>query len=198
MKLATQKIEIYRNLLKKDLLRICPSLNANELELLAQKTTLAQFSKNEIIINAGSYSDKVYFIIKGMVRIFYVKENKEITNVLLAESSVLAGSYSFITGNKNFSTYQAIEKTIALYITNEDLEELYQKHHSIEHLGRLIIEQYYAKFMKKTYDILFLSAEERYTTFVNNHPELLNRIPLKYIASYLGIAQATLSRLRAK
>ena len=45
----------------------------------------------------------------------YVKENKEITNVLLAESSVLAGSYSFITGNKNFSTYQAIEETIALY-----------------------------------------------------------------------------------
>lgn len=198
MKPATHDIETYRNLLKKDLLRISPSLNANELELLAQKTTLAQFSKNEIIINAGSYSDKVYFIIKGMVRIFYVKENKEITNVLLAESSVLAGSYSFITGNKNFSTYQVIEKTITLYITNEDLEELYQKHHSIEHLGRLIIEQYYAKFMKKTYDILFLSAEERYTTFVNNHPELLNRIPLKYIASYLGIAQATLSRLRAK
>ncbi len=191
-------IQKFRNQLKQDLLKICPNLNLNELEELVQKTKLKKIAKNEIFIKVDSYSDSVYFIIQGMIRVFYEKEGKEITNILLTEGDVIAGSYSYITGGRNFSNYQALEYTLVLYISNYELEELYKKYHSIERLGRVIVEQYYASFMKKTYDVLFLSAEERYNTFVTNHRELFNRISLKYIASYLGISQETLSRLRAK
>ncbi len=198
MKEAISDIQKYRNQLKENLLQICPNLNLEELEELAQKTTLMKIAKKEIFIKTESYSDKIYFIIKGMVRVFYEKENKEITSVLLVEGGVLAGSYSYITGDKNFCNYQALEDTTVLWLSNNELEILYKKYHSIERLGRVIIEKYYASFMKKSYDVLFLSAEERYNTFVINHRELFNRISLKYIASYLGISQETLSRLRAK
>ena len=68
----------------------------------------------------------------------------------------------------------------------------------MEHLGRVMIQAYYAAFIKKTYDVLSLSADDRYQLFVKENSGLLNRISLKYIASYLGITQETLSRLRAK
>ena len=195
---TTPDTQKYRNQLKLNLLKICPDLNLFELEELTQKTSLKIIDKNEIFIKADSYSDSIYFIVQGMVRVYYEKEGKEITNVLLTEGDVIAGSYSYITGGKNFSNYQALEYTLALCISNQELEELYQKYHSIERLGRKIVERYYASFMKKTYDVLFLSTEERYNTFVQNNRALFNRISLKYIASYLGITQETLSRLRSK
>ena len=78
------------------------------------------------------------------------------------------------------------------------LESFYTKYHTLEHLGRKIIEAYYGAFMKKTYDVLFLSAEERYQLFIKDHSDLLNRVPLKHIATFLGIQKETLSRLRSK
>ena len=118
--------------------------------------------------------------------------------MFVCENEIAAGAYSIITGEKNFNNYEALENTITLCIEYNELEELYDKYHSLEHLGRLLVEKYYSNFMKKTHDVIFLSAEERYANFVREQAKLLNRVPLRFIASYLGIAQETLSRLRAK
>ena len=193
-----QNIEESKNLLKKYLLSLYPNTGLNELSELIDQFKLDKFEKKQTILEAGHLSDSVYFVIEGLVRIFYVKEEKEITNWFIKENMMFAATYSILTGNSNYSTYEALEETYVLKIKYDVLESFYTKYHTLEHLGRKIIEAYYGAFMKKTYDVLFLSAEERYQLFVKDHGDLLNRVPLRFVASFLGITQETLSRLRAK
>ena len=163
-----QNIEESKNLLKKYLLSLYPNAGLNELSELIDQFKLDKFEK------------------------------KEITNWFIKENMMFAATYSILTGNSNYSTYEALEETYVLKIKYDVLESFYTKYHTLEHLGRKIIEAYYGAFMKKTYDVLFLSAEERYQLFVKDHGDLLNRVPLRFVASFLGITQETLSRLRAK
>lgn len=188
----------YKKKLKQHLLDICPTVVPDELKILIDKFTLKKFKKNELLIEAGTYSDKLFFIGRGIVRVFYFKEDKEITNALVKENEIIAGAYSIFTGEKSFNNYETLEASITLYIEYSELEKLYNKFHSLERLGRLLVQKYYATYIKKTHDVLFLSAEERYANFIRNHAELINRVSLRFIASYLGVAQETLSRLRSK
>ena len=188
----------YKKKLKLHLLDICPTVVRDELKILIDKFTLKKFKKNELLIEAGTYSNKLFFIGRGIVRVFYFKEDKEITNALVKENEIVAGAYSIFTGEKSFNNYETLEASITLYIEYSELEKLYNKFHSLERLGRLLVQKYYATYIKKTHDVLFLSAEERYANFIRNHVELINRVSLRFIASYLGVAQETLSRLRSK
>lgn len=188
----------YKKKLKLHLLDICPTVVRDELKILIDKFTLKKFKKNELLIEAGTYSNKLFFIGRGIVRVFYFKEDKEITNALVKENEIIAGAYSIFTGEKSFNNYETLEASITLYIEYSELEKLYNKFHSLERLGRLLVQKYYATYIKKTHDVLFLSAEERYANFIRNHVELINRVSLRFIASYLGVAQETLSRLRSK
>lgn len=193
-----QSIDAYREQLKKYFLSLYPNTNLDELTELVQQFTFDKIDKKSILLNAGEFSDSVYFIIEGLVRIYYVKEDKEITNWFIKENMMFAATYSILTGNKNYSTYETLEDTYVLKVRYPVLESFYTKYHSLEHLGRKLIEAYYGAFMKKTFDVLFLSAEERYHLFVKDQSDLLNRVPLRFVASFLGITQETLSRLRAK
>ncbi len=198
MKKGKENIEEYQTQLIKYFQFLDPSVNLNELTELVEQFTMDKFSKKQMILEAGDYSDTVYFVFKGLVRIYYIKENKEITNWFIKENMMFAATYSILTGDKNYSFYETLEDTYVLKIKYTVLESFYTKYHSLETLGRKIIEAYYGAFMKKTFDVLFLSAEERYNIFLKDHNSLLNRVPLRHVASYLGITQETLSRMRAK
>ncbi len=191
-------IEEYQKQLKSYLLQIAPNTNLIELDLLVKEFTLDEFPRKQKILSKGESSDTIYFITKGLVRIYYLKNNKEITNWIVNENMIFSGMYSVMLGEKNHSIYEALEDTYVLKIKTSTLESFYTKYHSIEHLGRKMIETYYGLFMKKTFDVLFLSADDRYTIFLKEHKKILKRLPLHVIASYLGIAQETLSRLRSK
>jgi len=198
MKKPLQQIEGYRGQLRDYILKIAPRTNYRELEELINCFSPHKFSKKEMILEAAKSSETVYFVSQGLVRIFYVKEGKEITNWFIQENMMFAATYSILTGDANYNNYEALEDTYVLKIQYSVLESFYVKYHSLEYMGRKMIETYYSAFMKKTFDVLFLSAEERYNLFMKEHADLLNRIPLRHIASYLGITQETLSRLRAR
>jgi len=193
-----ENVDDYRQQLQSYLLRLDPSTPINELSELVEQFSIDKFSKKQMILQAGDYSDTVYFVFDGLVRIYYVKEDKEITNWFIKENMMFAATYSILTGQPNYSNYETLEDTYVLKLKYSVLESYYEKYHSLEHIGRKLIEAYYGSFMKKTFDVLFLSAEERYQIFAKDNTDLLNRVPLKHIASYLGITQETLSRLRAK
>ena len=188
----------YRDNLKNYFLQFVPENNIGELSELVNQFTIEKFSKNEFLFKAGEHSDSFYFLVKGLVRLYYHTDEKEITNMFVTENSIVVGAYSIITGEKNYSNYEAYENTTTLKIKYDVLESYYEKYHSIEYLGRVLMEKYYTAFMYKTYSVLFLSAEERYQIFLKENHDLFNRVSLKYIASYLGIQQETLSRLRGK
>ena len=191
-------IEEYRERLVNYFLKLAPDTNIQELKELVGHFSIHQFYKKEIILSAGESSDMVYFVCEGLIRIYYIKEDKEISNWFIKENMIFASTYSILTGDKNFNNYEALEDSVVLKITYTELENFYSKYHSLEHLGRKLIEAYYGAFMKRMFDVLFLSAEERYHLFLKDHDDLINRMSLRYVASYLGITQETLSRLRAK
>lgn len=190
-------ILIYRARLKSTLLKLGPSPD-EEIDQLVALFKEVNIPKKTSIIKPDESSDNVYFIVKGLVRIYYVKENKEITNWFITEDRFFAAVYYLFTGKPNPNFYEALEDTTAITAPYREMEKLYRKYHSLEHIGRKLIELYYADFLKQSYDLMFLSADERYSTFIKNSPELVNRIPLRFIASFLGITQETLSRLRSK
>ena len=133
-----------------------------------------------------------------MVRIYYKVSDKEITSDFKESNSFFLNGYTLFTKLPNIDYHEALEDTVCLAADYEAIEHLSLKYHSIEHLGRKMVEAYYAAFLKTNFNMLFLSAEERYDVFVKERAALMNKISLRHIASHLGITPETLSRLRAK
>lgn len=159
---------------------------------------LKVYDKKKLIISENENVDKVAYIIKGLVRVYDTNIERDRTTWFLTENDFFMPAYYILTKENNYNNFEALEKTVVLESTYKQMEEVYEQFHKLEHFGRRLIESYFVRYMSSTDSILFQSAEDRYNTFVKNKPELLNRVSLKFIASYLGISQETLSRIRAK
>lgn len=198
MKRVKINIDDCRNQLKNYLLSIAPDTNLSELDALVAEFKPEEFPKKFLILEAGDFSENLYFVCKGLIRNYYIKEGKEINHWITKENMLLAAAYTLATGNQNFINYETVEKTYVLKIKYSTLLSYYSRYHSLERLGRKIVEAYYVAFMRKANEVLFLSAEERYQIFLRDHSDLNNRLSLRIIASYIGLTPETLSRLRAK
>ena len=185
MKKQILSIEERKQQLRTYLLKIAPTINKMELDELIASFEIADFPKKYLILREGDFSENLYFVCKGLIRNYYIKEGKEINHWITNENMLLTAAYTIATGNKNFINYETLEDTYTLKIKYTTLTAFYSKYHSLEHLGRKIVELYYGAFMKKTFDVLFLSAEERYTTFVNNHPEYKIRKRMYDLESFI-------------
>lgn len=167
-------------------------------EDLVSICTEIKYKKNAIVQPIGHTCRTIYFINKGALRIFYFKGETDITESLEFENAFVARVESLVTGEPSRKGIQAVEDSTLLAINADRLGELYNEHLDIERLFRKIFLNAFITTLKRIEDIQFRSAEERYTLFLKDHPDVLRRIPLKYIASYLGITQVSLSRIRAK
>lgn len=174
------------------------NLDQEIINILVDIFKLKKYKKKELIISDTENIDKVCYIVDGLVRIYYHRENKEITNWFIEENGVFMPVYHILTGNPNNNNYEALKTTILLETSYSKLEKIYAFHPQLQLLGRKMVESYYAMFLAHSHNVLFLSAEERYMSFIEKKSDLLNIVALKHIASYLGISQETLSRIRAK
>jgi len=136
--------------------------------------------------------------LEELVNLFSLQEFKKKSIIIAPNNTLFANGFTLFTNLPNIDYYVALEDVVCLVAESNEIEVLASKYHSIEHLNRKIVEAYYASYLITNYNSLFLSAEERYSVFVRDRAALINRLPLKYIATYLGIKQETLSRLRAK
>ncbi|MFN8283599.1 MAG: Crp/Fnr family transcriptional regulator [Chitinophagales bacterium] len=190
-------VETYRKSLKLVLLQIAdvPEFQINEFVNLFE---LKKYKKKDVIIAPNNTDLKGYFIVKGLVRMYYIKGKKEITSDFREENSFFLNGYTQFTGLPNFDYFVALEKTTCLEIDWNELEKILKRYHALEHLGRLVIEMHYLESIRVSRNILYLSVDERYKVFKEERVSLFNRVSQKYIASYLGITQETLSRMRSK
>lgn len=160
-----------------------------------QKTELP---KGAFIITEGKVCNQVYFLEQGCLRGFYNLDGKEISYWFAFENSFVTSFFSFISRKPGMENIQTIEDCTLWAISFEDLQQLYDKHKDIERLGRIMHERYYVMLEERFVNNHFKEARERYENLMSQSPHILQRVPLGYVASYLGITQETLSRIRNK
>lgn len=156
------------------------------------------FTKNQTIQEIGHTCRTIYFVSKGVVRIYYYKDGIDITESFEFENAFVARAESLFTGKPSQKAIQAIEDTHLIAIDSNKLFKLFDEHHDLERLFRKIIETSYVTTVNRIESLQFHTAEERYNALIKEAPDVLKRVPLKYIASYLGITQVSLSRIRVQ
>jgi CRP-like cAMP-binding protein len=171
-------------------------LTAEEKEALKGICSTVHIQKNELLQPIGFTCKTIYFINSGLARIFYYKDGNDITEYFAFEGNFIARVESLFTGQPSQKAIQVLEDSEITAINATALIKLYETHHTIERLFRLIMETGYVDTVKRLESIQFHTAEERYLQLLKT-PNMLKRVPLKHIASYLGITQVSLSRIRA-
>lgn len=140
----------------------------------------------------------IYYINRGIARIFYYKDEKDITESFSLENDIVVRVESLFKGIPSKKGIQVLEDAEIIAIDAQKLFHLYDQHHEIERLFRLIFEDCHVDMVQRLESIQFQTAKERYRQLLSDSPQIIQRIPLKYIASYLGITQVSLSRIRAQ
>jgi CRP-like cAMP-binding protein len=156
-----------------------------------------KIKKNTIIQDIGQTCKTIYFIKTGVARIYYFKEDIEITESFAFENNILARVESLFRNKPSKKGIQLLEDSELIAINANLLFILYDKFPEIERLFRLIFESAYVDTVNRIENIQFHTAEERYKMLLNESSNVIKRVPLKHIASYLGITPVSLSRIRA-
>ena len=159
-------------------------------------SSIVTIKKGKDLQPIGHTCKTIYFINKGIARIYYFKDDTDITESFSFENNIIARVESLFTGNPSKKAIQILEDTEVVAINSTLLFKLYDTFPEIERLFRKIFEAAYVDTVHRIEGIQFHTAEERYKTLLNEAPNILQRVPLKYVASYLGITQVSLSRIR--
>ncbi len=154
--------------------------------------------KGTLLLQGGEICQHIYFFEKGFARGFFYKNGKEITSWFALENDVATSLYSFETQTPNFENIEILEDSTLYAISHKNLQYLYHRYAEFNLLGRRLVEKYYIELMERTLSFQFQTARERYLQLLTNRPQILQRASLGHIASYLGISQETLSRIRTK
>lgn len=173
-------------------------LSAEEEKVITGICGVVQVSKNKDLQSIGHTCKTIYFIRKGMARIYYYKDGTDITESFSFENDIIARVESLFTGNPSRKAIQVLEDSEIIAIDAAKLFALYDKYPGIERLFRKIFEAGHVDTVNRIEGIQFHTAEERYKALLEEAPDLLKRVPLKHIASYLGITQVSLSRIRGQ
>ncbi len=152
--------------------------------------------KKEFLLKAGKVSHSLCFIQKGLMRAYYVKGNTEVSAWFMTDGDFIVSIESFYEQKESYESIQALEDTEMLYIDFDELEYIYKKFLEFNYIGRVITIKYLTLWAKQLYSIRNQTAEERYLWLLANRPEIILRVPAKYIASYLDITEVTLSRIK--
>lgn len=171
-------------------------LSDEAIKAIADISKPVNIKKNQDLQSIGHTCRTIYFIKKGVARIYYYKDDIEITECFAFENAIIARVESLFTGKPSRKAIQMIEDSELIGINSPKLFELYDKFPEIERLFRKIFESAYVDTVNRVESIQFHSAEERYNALLKESPNVLQRVPLKYIASFLGITQVSLSRIR--
>ncbi len=153
--------------------------------------------KHAFLWQQGDICKHLVFVKYGSFRSYHETEIKEVTDYFFFENTFFTDDHSFGTQLPCYNYYQAMEDSLITLVPRSALHLLFEKYHSFERLGRIIVEQRHMATLEYHQRQKFLSADKRYRTLIQEEPHILSRVSLKHIASYLGISPEHLSRIRS-
>ncbi len=167
-----------------------------EKNAISSTCKIIEVKKHEILEPIQSTSKNLYFLKSGVVRIFYYKDENEVTEYFALAGDLVTRIKSLLTQQPSSKAIQVLENGALVSINAHKFFQLFDTYPNIERLYRLLLESAYLALVERIESIQFYSAKERYATLLNDN-QLIQKVPLKHIASYLGITQVSLSRIRA-
>lgn len=171
-----------------------PSVFTMAHSYLSEKT----LEPGEFLLQQGNTCRHIAFIESGLLRLYYLNDGKEITNCFCRENTITTSYKSLITQAESDIAIQAIEQSKLIVLSYESLQKLYEEDLFWQQVGRLAAENEYITTECHHRFLRDLSATDRYLQVLEKNGDLLQRVPLNYLATYLQIAPETLSRIRKK
>jgi len=171
-------------------------LTEEEFQTLASKFYPVRFDKKTKVVEIGEIATTIYFVIKGITRRYFYRGKKEVITHLVRENGIMGSVISFLTGEPSRYILETIEPVTALAISKQDLEGLFLSDKKWEKFGRKILTSFFLQIEYRNLDNIRFSTKERFVNFMKQNPDLVLRVPQKYLASYLEIQPETFSRLK--
>lgn len=178
-----------------DFIKAKVTLTAPDLEVVLSKFREKTVNKGQLVLKRGQVASQYFYIKSGGLRFYYGEFDEQLTAWIVFEDEFFTEISSLSTQASTRFNIEAIEETQLIYIDKTDMDELYRTMPIWQEFGRLTWEAMAVRKIDKIISFQTLSAEERYLDFLANS-ELVKRIPVKQIASYLGITPNALSRIR--
>jgi CRP-like cAMP-binding protein len=154
------------------------------------------FRKRQVVSKEGEVEEFLNFLVRGMARKYFVKDRQEVNTQIATEGHIIHAQESFHSRKPSEYWVEAIENTTLISISYEDLERIFASGAKMERLGRLVVTFTMIINERRQLNMIRLSPRERFLDFVKKNPDLLQRVPQKFLASYLNIQPETFSRFK--
>lgn len=195
MEIIDNAIQAYSNALQK----VCPNLKAEEINFMCSKLTVTKLEANILYLKAGKIQESIAFSFKGLLRSFFINDKGEEITIAFIKENNYAADYDAFLGQKPSNYYiETIEPCWLINVPFTSIQECYSKFKNCENYGRLVTEKHLNKVQNRINSFLLNNAEQRYINFISQNKDILNRISLTHLSSFLGIKRQTLTRIRKK
>lgn len=171
-------------------------LSDAELSQVGEIAEIRRYDKKVRMVDIGEEEEYFNFVVRGLVRKFFMKKKEEVITQIAREGELICSSVSFLSGGPSLYAVETIEPTTFVSFRRENIEMLYARDRKWQRLGRLIITDLFLQQQTWDLECILYSTRERFTRFLNEHSVLFQRVPQKYLASYLNIKPETFSRLK--
>lgn len=169
-----------------------------ELQALRSAMKKVHLNKGEFFLKSGEVCYSVAFIGKGSMRLFYESPDKEVCNDFFFENSIIGSFASFLSQSPSIVNIAAIEKCTLFTVHYNHVMELIKIYPSLSKMANVVVQELLIRAERREAALLRNTPEERFKNLMEEHPKIFKRIPLHYVASYLGITPETLSRYRTR
>jgi len=156
-----------------------------------------EFKKGEMPVRIGQVPQNLFFVKKGLARVFYIRKDIEVTDYFAIDQQFIGALPALFIGQPSHKAIETLEDSQILYFSYQEFDKLCELHHDLERAARKMTVFGMLEGQKRIESIRFLSAKERYDELERLYPGITNRASLKHIASYLGTTQVSISRIRA-
>jgi len=171
-------------------------LSKAEFQLMLPYIEIREYDKKARITREGETERYLNIVARGLVRKYLPVKGGEQTIQLAVEGHIIHSELSFFYRTPSNAVVETIEPTVLLSISYDSLEQLYREYPKLERLGRLIVTDLFVKKDIRYFDELRKTTRERFLDYIRTHSHMLQRVPQKYLASYLNIKPETFSRLK--
>ncbi len=163
-----------------------------------RNSRIIEYKKGQRIVIEGQQRHKLFYIIKGSLKAYYYNNDKKIIDWFAFKYEFITSSTSFLTDEPSLHFIETMEDCVILETEKHKVEFLCKRNHDFEHLFRIILSKVIVQFRHRIFSLQFKSANQRYASLIKQYPKIESIAPLGDIATFLGINQETLSRIRAK